>query len=107
MVILEFDFKSQDDKIANSANLLHQVKRKNVSWGFFLQQLWSLCFRERSTSFSLGYLAIRPSAVFGTRNKTALCGEGFAWVPDLGSFFKLLELGISPYLSFIPILSTL
>ena len=35
MVILEFDFKSQDDKIANSANLLHQVKGKNVSWAFF------------------------------------------------------------------------
>ena len=59
-------------------------------------------FRERSTSFSLGYLAIRPSAVFGTRERTALRGEGFAWVPDLGSFFKLLEVGISPYLSFIP-----
>ena len=28
MVILEFDFKSQDDKIENSANLLHQVKSK-------------------------------------------------------------------------------
>ena len=37
MVILEFDFKSQDDKIANSANLLHQVKSKNVSWAYFLQ----------------------------------------------------------------------
>ena len=29
------------------------------------------------------------------------------WVPDLGSFFKLLEVGFSPYLSFIPILSVL
>ena len=29
------------------------------------------------------------------------------WVPDLGSFLKLLEVGVSPYLSFIPILSAL
>ena len=48
---------------------------------------------------------IRPSAVFGTRRGTALRGEGFAWVPDLGSFFKLLEVGVSPYLCFILILS--
>ena len=66
-----------------------------------------LCFRERSTSFSLGYLAIQPSATFGTRGRNALCGEGFAWVPDLGSFFKLLEVGFSPYLVLFPLLSTL
>ena len=29
------------------------------------------------------------------------------WVPDLGSFFKLLEVGFSPYLGFIPILNVL
>ena len=57
--------------------------------------------RERVSSFSLDYRAIRPSAVFGTRGRTALRGEGFAWVPDLGSFLKLREVGVSPYLSFI------
>ena len=50
---------------------------------------------------------IRPSAVFETRSKTVLRGEGFAWVPDLESFFKLLEVGFSPYLGFIPILNVL
>ena len=50
---------------------------------------------------------IRPSAVFGTRRKAALRGEGFAWVPDLRSLDKLLEVGVSPYLGFIPYLSTL
>ena len=60
-------------------------------------------FRERN--FSLEYRAIRPSAVFGTRRRTALRGEGFAWVPDLGSFLKLREVGVSPYLGFIPSLS--
>ena len=59
------------------------------------------------TSFSLEYRAIQPSAVFGTRRKAALRGEGFAWVPDLGSFLKLREVGVSPYLGFIPSLSTL
>ena len=29
------------------------------------------------------------------------------WVPDLGSFFKILEVGFSPYLGFILILSVL
>ena len=44
---------------------------------------------------------IRPSAVFGIRRKTALRGEGFAWVPDLKSFLKLRDVGVSPYLRFI------
>ena len=39
--------------------------------------------------------------MFGTRRETALRGEGFAWVPDLGSFLKLREVGVSPYLGFI------
>ena len=30
-----------------------------------------------------------------------LLSEGFAWVPNLGSFLKLLEVGVSPYLGFI------
>ena len=61
----------------------------------------------RSSSLSLKYRAIRSSAVFRTRRKAALRGEGFAWVPDLGSFLKLREVGVSPYLGFIHSLSTL
>ena len=59
-------------------------------------------FLERESLPSLGYLAIQPSAAFGTRGRNDLRGEGFAWVLDLGSFFKLLEVGFSPYLGFIP-----
>ena len=66
-----------------------------------------LLFRVRRSDFSLKILAIRPSAVFGTRRKTALRGEGFTWVPDLRSLDKLLEVGVSPYLGFILSLSTL
>ena len=52
------------------------------------------------SNFSLEIRTIRPSAVLGTRRITALRGEGFAWVPDLGSFLKLREVGVSPYLGF-------
>ena len=61
----------------------------------------------RESNFSLEIRAIRPSAVFGTKRKAALRGEGFAWVPDLGSFLKLREVGVSPYLGFILRLSTM
>ena len=55
-------------------------------------------FRERECDFSLDLREIRPSAVFGTRSKAALRGKGFAWVPDLRSLDKLLEVGVSSYL---------
>ena len=61
----------------------------------------------RESNVSLKIQAIRPSAIFGTRRRTTLRREGFAWVPDLGSFLKLREVGVSPYLGFIPSLSTL
>ena len=64
-------------------------------------------FRVRVSSFSLKIRTIRPSVVFETRGRTALRGEGFAWVPDLGSFLKLREVGVSPYLGFILRLSTM
>ena len=61
--------------------------------------------RERRTSFSLKYRVIRSLAVFETRRKAALHGAGYAWTPDLRSFDKLLEVGVSPYLGFILYLS--
>ena len=60
-------------------------------------QTWSNS-RERKSNFSLEYRAIRPSAIFGTRRKAALRREGFAWVSNLGSFLKLRDVGVSPYL---------
>ena len=39
--------------------------------------------------------------------KVDLDGAGYAWTQDLGSFLKLLEVGVSPYLGFFPSLSTL
>ena len=56
--------------------------------------------RERRTSFSLDYRAIRPSAVVGTRREAALRGETYTWAPDLRSFDKLREVGDLSYLGF-------
>ena len=55
--------------------------------------------------FSLENREIRPSAVFGTRRKNVLRGASYAWTPDFGSFFKLLEVGFLPTWFFIPSLS--
>ena len=61
----------------------------------------------RRSGFSLEIRAIQPSVVFGIRKRTALHGEGFVWVSDLGSFLKFRKVGVSRYLGFIPVLSTL
>ena len=66
-----------------------------------------ILFLVRESSFTLEIRAIRLSAVFGIRRRAAIRGEGFAWVPDLGSFLKLREVGVSPYLGFILRLSTI
>ena len=65
------------------------------------RRCWISFSRERVSSFSLSFCGIRPLAVFGTRRKIALRGEGFACVPDLGSFLKLREVGVSPYLGLV------
>ena len=75
-----------------------------MGWtGFLVAADFPFCFRE--SHFSLVFRQIRPSAVFGTRREAAQGGEGFARVPDLGSFLKLREVGVSPYLGFIHSLS--
>ena len=64
-------------------------------------------FSEKMSTFSLGLYEIRPSKVFGVRRKAALRGEAYTWAPVLGSFVKLRDVRISPYLGFILYLSTL
>ena len=84
-------------------------KRENVNWGREkkLQKVANGGLRERTSSFSLKYRAIRPSTVFETRMKVALRGEGFTWVPDLRIFDKLREVWVSPYLGFTLYLNVL
>ena len=64
-------------------------------------------FRVRRLDFSLESWEIRPSEVVETRRKATLRGETYAWAPDLRSFEKLCELGVSPYLGFTLYLSVL
>ena len=54
----------------------------------------------RVSSFSLDLQEIRPSEFVGTRRKVALRYEAYAWAPDLRSFDKLREVGVSSYLGF-------
>ena len=69
--------------------------------GRLAQEVLDLIFRERVSSFSLSFCAIRPLAVVGTRGKATLRIEAYAWVPVLWVFDKLREVGVSPYLGFI------
>ena len=46
-------------------------------------------FRERSSTFSLSFPAIVPSASGEARSKVALHGKDYTWVPVLGSLDKL------------------
>ena len=99
-------FKSLQDKIMY-IDLSSQIQKnkKNVRKGKMDAVGFNgVFFRVRRSSFSLKMRAIQPSAAFGTRGRNALREEGFAWVPDLWSFLKLQEVGVSPYLSFILIL---
>ena len=50
--------------------------------------------------FSLRSRVIEPSDFFGPRSKAVLRSEGFAWIPVLGSFNKLHEVGVLSYLSY-------
>ena len=57
-------------------------------------------FSERMSIFSLKYWTIRLSEFFGARKRVALRGETYAWAPNLRSFDKLREVGVSSYLGF-------
>ena len=104
-------FKSQKDKNGNSDLSSPTKIRKNVGKGIFGDAVGveneNGDFREKISDFSLDLRQIRSSAAFETRRRTALRGKGFALVPDLESFLKLRELGVSPYLSFSLRLSTM
>ena len=46
-------------------------------------------FRERGSTFSLEFPAIRPASSDEARSKVAPHGKDYTWVPVLGSFDKL------------------
>ena len=55
-------------------------------------------FSFRESTFSLDFRQIRPSDSFEPRRKVVLRGEDNTWTPDLRSFDKLHEVGVSSYL---------
>ena len=74
-IIMEIDLNEEKDKIVNSCPLpLSKGKRKRGEEGRRrnLQEVRYFGFRERVCNFSLDLREIRPSAVFGTRRRTAL-----------------------------------
>ena len=88
----------------NSVVFFKKAKRKKT-WDadFSHSELRLRGFERERESFSLKIRVIRPSADFGARRENDLCETGYAWTPVLVSFFKLFEVGFSPYLRFIPI----
>ena len=65
-----------------------QTEERGKVWDFF---------RERSSTFSLKFPAIGPSASGEARSKVALHGKDYTWVPVLGSLDKLRKgRGFSP-----------
>ena len=71
------------------------------------RRFWISFSRERVSSFTLSFCAIRPLAVVGTRGKAALRIETYAWVPVLRVFDKLREVGGFSLLGFILCLRTM
>ena len=51
-------------------------------------------FRMRSSTFSLEFPAIGPSVSGEARSKVAPHGKSYVWVPVLGNFDKLCEVGV-------------
>ena len=83
----------------NSDHLPPSKRRPKTCGGERIHRgLGFLFFREKVSNFSLRSRAIGPSDSFGPRSKAVLRSEGFAWVPVLGSFDKLREVGVLSYL---------
>ena len=106
MLFLE-KFKLEKDNINSVVSYIEKGKTKTWDKGKRCRSFEIVIFRDRTSDFSLKYWTIRPSAVIGTRREATLRREGFSWVPDLGSFVKFREVGVSPNLGFILRLSTM
>ena len=84
MVIKEFEFKSHEDKIANSASFPSFNQRQKRGEAFLRCSNWFCLrgFRERGC-FSLRSRAIGPLDFDGARRENVLRGAGYVWTPDL------------------------
>ena len=84
MVIKEFEFKSHEDKIANSASSPSFNQRQKRGEAFLRCSKW-FCLRgfREIWCFSLRSRAIGPLDFDGVRRENVLRGAGYAWTPDL------------------------
>ena len=89
--------------MAREDNSLDQVDptslgegEEGINHGIGERKEWD--FRERSSTFSLGFPAIRQSVFDEARSKVAPHGKDCAWVPVLGSFNKLRKVRVFSYL---------
>ena len=108
MVIMRFDFKSLKDKISNSTSSPSLSQRENVRGieGSSSFHFWR-AFRERE-SVLLSRKSGDPT-VGRLRDKKEKRSTRSRLRVDsgIGNFFKLLEVGFSPYLSFYSHLNVL
>ena len=69
--------KTKDEQCSSSS----KETKKRFRRGLFMQWAGFLSFRERESSFSLGFRPFGPSIFDGARSKVALRDEGYAWAP--------------------------
>ena len=72
------------------------VRKREKNRGIGERKEWD--FREKNSTFSLGFPAIGPSVSGESRRKVAPHDKGYTWVPVLWSFEKLQEVGVFSYL---------
>ena len=106
MVILEFDFKSLNEEIVNSClpQMLKESKKCDLQRGdpvADLEKFW----REKEQLLSRNADDPTVGGFRGEKEKRSTRGR-LRVDSGIESFFKLLEVGFSPYLGFIRIFST-
>ena len=72
------------------------VRKREKKRGIGERKEWD--FRERSSTFSLGFPAIGPLVFGEARSKVAPHSKGYEWVSVLGSFDKIQKVGVFSYL---------
>ena len=78
-IMVIFELFKLDNKTKECYNVVSSInqREKRENQGRALIGGLKFVYRERVSSFSLSFCAIRLSAVFGTRREATLRGEGF------------------------------
>ena len=108
MVILEIDFKSLNDEIVNSClpQMLKESKKRELQTRRSSSRFREVLEREREQLLSRNADDPTVGGLRGEKEKRSTRGK-LRVDSGIGSFFKLLEVGFSPYLSFYSHLNVL